>query len=85
MATKKDNHAEISDNMENLSYNEMIRRIQEITDSLRDPSADIDNMIASVEEAVRLIKVCKTKLTRTGIKVESALKELNSTEQADNG
>lgn len=85
MATKKDNHAEISDNMEKLSYNEMIRRIQEITDSLRDPSADIDNMIASVEEAVRLIKVCKTKLTRTGIKVESALKELNSTEQIDNG
>ena len=76
---KKATNTDVVENQE-LSYNEMIMRIQAITDMLRDPSADIDNMIDNVEEAVRLIKLCKEKLARTGTKVEAALKELNESD-----
>ena len=79
---KKATNTDVVENQE-LSYNEMIMRIQSITDMLRDPSADIDNMIDNVEEAVRLIKLCKEKLARTGTKVEAALKELNESDPSE--
>ena len=74
---KKDQNHETTAQTPELSYNEMVMRIEAITDSLRDPSADIDYMIENVEEAVRLIKLCKDKLSRTGLHVSDALDELS--------
>ena len=65
-----------------MGYNAMIERIQELTDEINDPNGDVDNMIANVEEAVRLIKECRTRLARTGVKVKSAIDLLNQEETA---
>lgn len=65
-----------------MSYNAMIDRIQELTDEINDPNGDVDNMIANVEEAVRLIKECRTRLARTGVKVKTAIDLLNQEETA---
>ncbi len=69
---------------EKKTYNEMITRIKEITETLRDPNGDIDQMIAMVNEAVDLIAECKSRLTAAGIQVKDALSKLEVDDDAEN-
>ncbi len=62
-----------------LSYNQMLQRIEYLTNELRNPNGDVDNMIKNVEEAVELISKCRAILAETGIKVKTALELLQTT------
>jgi len=66
-------------NTKDIGYAQAIERIQEIIALLNDNSCDIDRMLDYVTEASELIKSCREKLARTGLKIQETLADLSNT------
>lgn len=59
------------------TYAQDIRRIEDIVGRIQN-GCDIDEMLALASEAADLLKRCREKLAKTGIAMESVLKELQT-------
>ena len=61
--------------MANIKYEEAIRQIEEIVDRLENNDIDIDTLGPELKKALKLIKMCKDKLTKTEEEVKKILDE----------
>ena len=62
--------------VEKETYNESIEKIRAIVASIEREELDIDELSEKVQEASRLIKLCKEKLTKADEEVKKILEEL---------
>ncbi len=60
---------------ENLSYEEAIKRLEDIVRRLEDAEIPLEESLASFQEGVALARYCREKLTEIEEKVEYLLKE----------
>lgn len=63
--------------MDNMSYSSALARLESIVEKMQSPDCDIDNLAAYTAEALRLLKFCKEKLTKTDTEIRRCLDELN--------
>ena len=66
-----------SNNMENITYNEAMMRLEEITAKIQGGKVDIDELAGLLKEAQELVKFCREKL----YKVDEDIKALLEDEQ----
>ncbi len=75
---ENEEHAALSgDGSGKTAYAQDIRRIEDIVGRIQN-GCDIDEMLALASEAAELLKRCREKLAKTGIAMESVLKELQT-------
>ena len=65
MATKK------------VSYSDAMAEIEDILEKIENEELDVDELAESVKRVSALLKICKTKLTKTNEQVEQILKEMD--------
>jgi exodeoxyribonuclease VII small subunit len=58
---------------EKITYEQAIKRIEEITRKVESREMDIDSLAANLKEAKELINVCKEKLTKVENDVQKIL------------
>ncbi|MDR2147222.1 MAG: exodeoxyribonuclease VII small subunit [Tannerella sp.] len=58
------------------TYNEAITNLQEIYDDLEAGKIEVDVLSEKVQEAARLIKICKDKLYRVDEDVKKIMEEI---------
>ncbi|MCR5312199.1 MAG: exodeoxyribonuclease VII small subunit [Bacteroidaceae bacterium] len=58
---------------EKITYEQAIKRIEEITRKVESGEMDIDSLAANLKEAKELINVCKEKLTKVENDVQKIL------------
>ena len=63
--------------MENITYNEAMMRLEEITTKIQGGKVDIDELAGQLKEAQELVKFCREKL----YKVDEDIKALLEDEQ----
>lgn len=63
--------------MENITYNEAMMRLEEITTKIQGGKVDIDELAGLLKEAQELVKFCREKL----YKVDEDIKALLEDEQ----
>ena len=66
-----------SNNMGNITYNEAMMRLEEITTKIQGGKVDIDELAGLLKEAQELVKFCREKL----YKVDEDIKALLEDEQ----
>jgi len=59
------------------SFEQDIRRLEEIADLLENNSADLDEVISLYEEGIKLSKSCMKKLNEAELKITELKKEIN--------
>lgn len=59
-----------------MKYQEAFEELQQIVNDIEEGEISVDELSEKVKRAAELIKICKTKLTRTGENVDQILKEL---------
>lgn len=62
-------------NKQEISYDQAMKRVQEIVESLEKGDKGMDELTAMVKEASELMKYCKQKLRITEIEINQALSE----------
>jgi len=67
----------------NLTYTDAFGELQQIVSEIEEGEISVDELSEKVNRAALLIKVCKTKLTRTEEDVNRILKELDEGEIVD--
>ncbi len=60
---------------ENMTYEQAISRIEEITKKVESGEMDIDSLAANLKEAKELVQFCKDKLTKVEEDVKKILGE----------
>ena len=60
----------MSVNIENMSFEEAMKRLDEITDELSREGVSLDRSLALYEEGVKLARVCNEKLEDTERKIK---------------
>lgn len=60
---------------ENMTYEQAISRIEEITRKVENGDMDIDSLTANLKEAKELVQFCKKKLTKVEEDVKKILGE----------
>ena len=68
-------------NVENMTYEEAVRRLEEIVNRLEDTDIPLEESLASFQEGVALSRYCREKLAEIEYKVEYLLKEEQQTLQ----
>jgi exodeoxyribonuclease VII small subunit len=63
---------------EELNYTDAYNELQEIVSEIENGNISVDELSEKVKRAALLIKICKTKLTKTEEDVNTILKELES-------
>lgn len=58
------------------SYSKAVERLEAILRNMQSPECDIDKLSDYTAEALKLLKFCKEKLTRTDEEVKRTLEEL---------
>jgi exodeoxyribonuclease VII small subunit len=61
-----------------LSFEESLSRLQEISEILENPEVDLEESIKLYEEGIKLSKICYTKLDKAELKVTQLKNELNN-------
>lgn len=74
MAKKK----EEGDNLQELGYEEAYTRLQRIVADMESEQITVDELSAKLQEAVKLLAICKHKLFDTEKEVQSILKGMES-------
>jgi exodeoxyribonuclease VII small subunit len=62
-------------NKQEISYDQAMKRVQEIVESLEKGDKGMDELTAMVKEASELMKYCKQKLRMTELEINQALSE----------
>jgi exodeoxyribonuclease VII small subunit len=70
---------------EELNYTDAYNELQEIVNEIENGNISVDELSEKVKRAALLIKICKTKLTKTEEDVNTILKELESAAPEDRG
>lgn len=65
----------MSKNSKDLNFTKALKRLEEIVESLEDPSLDLEEGLKLLEEGVKLHKFCKSKLIEANLKISSILKD----------
>lgn len=73
--TEIENMAEI----ENMTYTEALKRLEETVRQMQSPDCDIDRLAEYTTEALRLLRHCKDKLRKTDEEVARCLEQLAPT------
>lgn len=60
----------MSENIENMSFEEAMKRLDEITEELSREGVSLDRSLALYEEGVKLARVCNEKLEDTERKIK---------------
>lgn len=78
----------MSENKKELSFEEALKKLEEITSALESGRAELDKSLELFEEGIRLVKYCQAKLDGAEQKVkiltESQNGELDEKDFADN-
>ncbi len=61
--------------VENTSYKDAIKRLEEIVESIENQELDIDVLASQVKEANTLISICSKKLNAVNTEVEKLLED----------
>lgn len=69
--------------MSETNYTKAFEELQDIVSDLENGDISVDVLAKKVKRAAELIKICKTKLTSTEEDVSKILKELASTDDAE--
>lgn len=67
--------------LENMSYEEAVKKLEEIVSRLEDTDIPLEESLSSFQEGVALSRYCREKLAETEYKVEYLLKEEQQTLQ----
>ena len=59
-----------------VTYSEAILEIEAILEKIENEELDVDELAEKVKRVSTLLKICKTKLTKTNEQVEQILKEM---------
>ncbi len=59
------------------SFEQDLKRLEEIADLLENNSADLDEVISLYEEGIKLSKSCMKKLNEAELKITELKKEIN--------
>ena len=59
-----------------VTYNEAISEIEAILEKIENEELDVDELAEKVKRVSSLLKICKSKLTKTNEQVEQILKEM---------
>ena len=65
-----------TDDLDGIGYADAMKELEEILDHLEGDDLDVDALASRVERASQLIDVCRTRITRARIQVESVVAEL---------
>ena len=65
--------------IENLTYTEAIKSLEEIVTKMQSPECDIDHLAEYTSRALALMQHCKAKLRKTEEDVQKALETLSAT------
>ena len=68
---------------ENVSYKEMLGKVESIVELVSDPDLDLDELVAKVEEGYGLIRKMRTRLEDTKLKVEALREEYEDLDNQD--
>lgn len=63
---------------ETLTYTKALQELEAIVGHMQAPDCDIDRLSEYTAQALRLLKFCKTKLTKTDEEIRRCLEELNA-------
>ncbi len=56
-----------------IKYSQAVQELQEIVEKLQDETIDVDELSSKVKRATELIKLCKHKIQKTEMEVETIL------------
>ena len=59
--------------MADIKYSKALEKLEGIIQKIENEEIDIDELSEKVKEAVDLVKVCKDKLTKAGMEVNSVV------------
>ncbi len=59
--------------MAEVKYNKSIKKLEEIIEKIESEEIDVDELSASVKEAVALIKTCKGKIEKAELEVKKVV------------
>jgi len=59
--------------MADVKYNKSIQKLEEIIEKIENEEIDVDELSASVKEAVSLIKTCKNKIEKAEMEVKKVV------------
>lgn len=62
---------------ENITYNAALAELESILSSLRSDGCDVDTLAERTRRAAELLKICRSKLTRTETELTEILAELD--------
>lgn len=62
--------------LEGISYGQALKELENILQKMQSPDCDIDSLSAMTTRALRLLKYCKDRLTKTDEEVRKCLAEL---------
>lgn len=64
----------MSKNEEKVSFEDALKRLEEIVETMESGEVDLDRMVASFEEGQKLVKLCTDKLNEVEAKIEKIVK-----------
>lgn len=64
--------------MKDLTYSEAITELDEIIEKMQSEECSIDNLNELTERSLKLLKICRAKLTATDEKLQEILKTLDA-------
>ncbi len=59
---------------EKVSFEDALKRLEEIVETMEAGEVDLDRMVASFEEGQKLVKLCTDKLNEVEAKIEKIIK-----------
>ena len=59
--------------MVEVKYSKSIKKLEEIIEKIESEEIDVDELSASVKEAVSLIKICKNKIEKAELEVKKVV------------
>lgn len=65
--------------MENMTYSQAMKRLEEIMDEVQNGKLDVDELSAALKEATALVRFCRAKLLTVDEEVKSLLDDISLT------
>ena len=62
-------------------YSKSISKLEEIIEKIENEQIDVDDLSASVKEAVSLIKACKDKIEKAELEVKKVVESISSSKE----
>ncbi len=67
----------MEENIAKLTYSQAVNELEEIVKKMQSPDCSIDNLSEYTTRSLKLLQVCKTKLTTTDTELKKILAELS--------